>query len=210
MSGPWIIAFIALSVAVVLLAAFVIGIAQRIIPALERVATETAPIHGHGGQNSLSTAPGPTAGSTTPPLPSFDRSPVPTPTQDARRRLVVFMEKGCEPCAVLAADLRRKRLRQGDTELIAIIDDSRFGSQLPDEWSLIVDGAHRISQEWGIWAKPQAVLTTADCQVIQTAVPNTRRDVIALLQQAQRSMHQQPRTSIATTVTYNREEHAHD
>lgn len=196
MSTPWIIAFIALSVAVVILAAFVIGISPRIITALDHASSHSTPSDGHASQDLLTDSSGPPVGSATPPLPSFDRSATATLTRGAGRRLVVFMEEGCEPCAVLAADLRRKRLRESDVELIAIIDDLRFGSQLPDEWSLIVDGAHRISQEWGIWAKPQAVLTTEDGAVLQTAIPNTRRDVIALLQQAQRSTDQQPKATI--------------
>lgn len=188
MSGPWIIAFVALSAAVVILAAFVIGISQRIIPALERATSDFPAIHEHSGQDSFTDASVLPLGSDTPPLPLFDRAPTTSPNPGARSRLVVFMEAGCEPCVVLAADLRRKPLRQRDTELVAVVDDLRFGSQLRNEWSLVVDGAHQVSHEWRIRAKPQAVVTTADGTVLQTAVPNTRRDVTALLRQARRSV----------------------
>jgi len=178
MSGPWIVVVIALWLTVIVLAAFVVGLGKRALPLLERLSDHVADGQVSGAQSVSASSLQP--GAQTPELPDFYRGQT-GPSPVFQHRLVLFVEAGCEPCAVLVADLRRRRIHQGNVELVAVVDDAQFAQKFPDQWSVIIDDSHRVTVDWQVRGTPSAVLTTASGQLIRTYVPNSRKDLETLL-----------------------------
>lgn len=176
MTTPWIVAFLALTFVVFLLAMLMLGLAQRVVGTLHRIEQALAP--GIPG-SALGMGGGPQVGDRAPEL------PVPALDGDSRLgSLVVFLEIGCEACRVLAQDLTRHRLGPSRYETTLIVDDL---SLLDDDRAygavVLTDPERAIGTAWGVTGTPVAFLLNRNRTVLVRAHPNRVDDLRRLMKQ---------------------------
>lgn len=165
MTGWWIAAFVALAATTLLLAAFNLGLARRTIAALESI-EQGAPVKQ-----------GPTVGETAPALPSG------LGVDAAGGAVVLFLEAGCDPCEILAADLRRGSPDLRPRAPVAIADSEESALALPT-WATFLDTSHQVFNAWQVKGTPHAFVVDERGVIVTKGYPNTSRDLMRLVRAA--------------------------
>lgn len=175
MSTRWIAAFAALTAVVGLLAILLLGLMRRVLDVLQRLEAALTP--GHPDDHSAGR---PRVGDLAPPLPA------PATGQSAGAgTLVVFLEAGCDPCQVLAADLSRRRFEPAPYRGIIVADDvDAFDRGFPDHWTVVADPDYRIFGSWQVTGNPIAFLIDATGTLRARDYANRAKDLQTLLQRA--------------------------
>ncbi len=164
MSTWWIIAFLALSSLVVVLAILVAGFGQRVLTLLESERGD-ATIH-HGANPTHMGIP---IGSR-PPLSSFQLASADPPKLPA---IVTFLEASCRECRILREDLSKHALTPTDVNLVAVVDEARPFKVLEARgWRVIEDPAKSIFRAWLVTGTPLAYLVGSDGVVVGADIPN--------------------------------------
>lgn len=174
MTTPLLCVLIILTFAVGLLALYSLGAGRRVLKALTDAPTGlTFSPNGLGSD-------GPPIGEEAPPLTDVPFRDSAAATSKSER-LVLFAEAGCQPCSVLAADLSRRRVNASGAELVAVVDDARFGERFRDEWTVIVDPEWRLAGTWRVMGTPHVTLVDHDGNVLHNTVVNTRKEIQLLV-----------------------------
>jgi hypothetical protein len=175
-TGPWIAAFVALWLLVLVLAFLLLGVLRRILPVLEE-----AERHGHGGPLGLGGLPAGT------PLPDFEvetEAGDPLRAGDLRNRQAVWLlaSAGCAPCEALAAELRQAGEPALDVPLVAVSDASEPGRTLgfPAWVTRLYQRGGAAADALRTDATPHAVAVDGHGVVVATITPNTLDDLRAL------------------------------
>lgn len=175
MTGPWVLAFGAVVVSQLLLVLFVIGLGKRLLSALGRVEAVLP-------QPEDLPQIRPTQLDVNEPAPPLPADNLAALTAD-RGLLLLFIEHGCQPCQLLAADLRHSRLNEGDCRLAAVVDDFREFPQLPSNWATITDSDRSIAAAWRVTGTPVAFFIDDQHVIRAIGVPNSVGDLQRLLRQ---------------------------
>jgi len=176
-TGPWIVAFSVLAIAVVLLTIVVLGLVQRIGQVLQRV--EALLTNNSGVQNPINML-----------VPTGIPAPDVPDAPGAHGKLVLFLEAGCEACQVLVADLNRKRLSTEAVSLIAVVDDPDSPiASLPRSWRVVHDRDRLVAQAWKVSATPVSYAVDPTGIIRAAGFPNTSRDLQRLLKEGMRIQH---------------------
>lgn len=174
MSTPWIVAFGALWVVTLLLAAVVLGLLRRVGTVLESAEVAAASAIAGGGPGVFGAAPGTR-------LPAFEATTEEGRLVDSAELLreggvFVFMERGCEPCKQLAGKLDGVGARIDGVPLYVVVGDGQAGRELSLPPSLTVlyqhDGA--VSGAFESRATPQAFAVDSTATVVERIVPGTK------------------------------------
>jgi len=175
-SGPWIAAFVALWLLVLVLAFLHLGLLRRILPVLE-----AAERHGHGGLPGLGGLPAGT------PLPDFEletEAGDPVHVRDLRDRQAVWLlaSPGCAPCEALAAELREAGEAALGVPLVTISDVSDTGRTLglPPGVTTLFQREGAAAEALRTDATPHALAVDTRGVVVATTTPNTLDDLRAL------------------------------
>jgi hypothetical protein len=175
-SGYWIAAFVALWVFVVVLAAVVLGVLQRVLPVLEnaerRVAASSV-IDG-GGLPLLSQVPdfkisAPDGGVT-----SFT-------AELAGTSLFLLLSTHCDPCRHLAAELAHAGSDIDGVPVIALVDTSRPGKELQLGRATQFIHAGEAAAAFQSTVTPHVFLVHETGRVLERLIPGSLDDLRAIV-----------------------------
>lgn len=115
MTGPWMALVLSLTVLVIVLAVLVLGLMRRVVPLLE----------GGGPPHATRAFGGLTAGETVPPFEVRERdgTPIASDRLFHEARVVVFMSASCQPCRVVAGELREHWDDVARLPLLVVLSD---------------------------------------------------------------------------------------
>ncbi len=171
------VAFGVLTLAVVLLAGFSLGLAQRIIQVLDRLEGQLGEPAAGPVEAGLS------PGSAAPPLPAGDDPGQDLPPRDSASSIVMFLDAGCQPCEGLLADLGRRRLDLDGRHKVAIVDQLTPAITSNLEGWRIVEDPDRVSfRSWQVTGTPLAYVIDTHGKVSKATIPNSQRDLERVLQ----------------------------
>ncbi len=173
MTTPWVIAFLSLSIVVLTVCVLMLGLSSRIMERLGQLEAALAP---------MATLPftGPNIGDVPPRLPlGLSRVPGREDT------LVLFLEFGCQPCRVLAEDLKRHPISSPGVTTVVVVDDTRLLSRnsISENLSILTDSGRAIAESWGVNGTPVAFFLSAQGKVTARTNPNSVADVNRLLRE---------------------------
>jgi len=168
MSTGWVIAYLVLALAVVLLALLTLGMAQQMRSLIADPRGAASP---HGTTVGL---------------------PIGTVLADrgidghARGAVLVFVESGCTPCRDLITSLREGVPRGGDTRLLLISqDDPAWLEPIPPGWTLLNETEHSLEAD----ITPLAYAVDDVGTLVAKTIPNTAEDVVRLIETARQAQH---------------------
>ncbi len=168
MSGPWVAAFITLTVLVLLLTVTVIGLMRRTALVLERA------------ESAISTLPGPGVAMGVGPgteVPAFETTNSAgdrwrSHRERGRPRVMLFVDAGCAPCERLINEIQASPVSLGDAELVMVTrePDGRL-SDLGNRYTVLMDTDGAVSEAFGTSITPNAFAVDADGVVVAREVP---------------------------------------
>jgi peroxiredoxin len=164
----WAIAVVVLGVAVIVLAAVVLGLMRQVTPLLERLAA------GDDVGRRLQQQ-GPAIGH---PLPDFTAAgpdgEVTSSALRGRSAILLFLSPGCGPCQLLASEMSQADLAELGSQLIVITTlDGQRALDLPTSVAVLAERGREVSDKLSVMANPFAVAIGPDGTVLATRVPNT-------------------------------------
>lgn len=164
----WAIAVVVLGVAVIVLAAVVLGLMRQVTPVLERLAD------GNDIGRRLH-AQGPSTGQ---PLPEFTAlgpdGEVSAGELRGRPTVLLFLSVGCGPCQRLAAELDRSGPGELASQLFVITSqDGQRVLGLPSSVTVLTERGREVSDRLSVIGTPFAVAVDPDGIVLATRSPNT-------------------------------------
>jgi len=179
MSTPWTVAYIALAVAVALLAMMMLGLTRRVLEVLERVEGFLTPLVS-GEELDRD---GLRDGDQAPLLPRHAGAAL--ARQPSAGDLVVFLEVGCEPCRVLAADVARRRFNPTPYRAVVVIDHPEEMVAMPSNWVVLSDLRQELTRAWRVSGTPIAFAVDQTGTIRARGIVNSVKDVKTLLKKAE-------------------------
>lgn len=175
MSGPWIAAFMALWVVVILVTVVQIGFLRRATTVLE--AAEAA-LKGSPNTQLHGAPPGTV-------IPEFrlrdDRDLIVRFSELARSAgIYLLMSATCEPCRRLADDLGSVNRPIDGVHLFVIFDEPKQRLGLPSTVTVLYQIASGASSAFQSTLRPQAFAVDGNGVVVDLAIPHSVRDIRAL------------------------------
>lgn len=199
MTGPWLAAFVALGGTVILLAAFTLGLAHRILLVLQRV---DAALHDTLARPDTVGLP---TGTPAPRLPTAVPATTETSGEAKGGHLLLFVEAECEPCRVLADDLRRHRPDlHGLRPVVVSTGATEWLLPALDEWTIVADPNRSVFDAWQVEGTPLAFAIDTEGVIRDKEFPNTADDVSRLCRQSSRHPHSPHETVVSTAPTSDR------
>lgn len=179
MTGPWIVALVALWVVVTVNTLLLLGVLRRIVPVLQRAEQVLQDGGGVGAGTGL--APGAT-------VPDFE---VRTSHGEVhfselvteRAAVFVFVDAHCAPCQQLTTELAMERGSVSQLRL-HLITDEPLGKTFPDGVVVLHQAEDAASSAFEQSAFPQAFVVDGDRKVIERTFPNTMSDLQRLADRA--------------------------
>lgn len=179
MSTPWVVAFVVLAIMVVLLAVFVLGLAQRLVEVLRRVEALL------GDPTAAPNGVGLAIGAEAPSLPQSRTVDGAEAEESAADAVVLFVEHDCDPCRVLVTDLRgRQPELSGLRPVLVSAPTVGWADALAGRWELLADSDRTAFADWRVAGTPLAYVVGADGRIRTKSFPNSAADVTALCSQA--------------------------
>ncbi|HSK96585.1 MAG TPA: hypothetical protein VK891_08220 [Euzebyales bacterium] len=186
MSGPWIVAFVALAVLQVATLVVVIGVLRQVLPLLGGATHQASHDHAHGDGVIMAPAMGPAAGTRLPELTASTADGREVTAGDLADGPVVllFVDEACGPCRPLVAALRDGELRLSATRLCPVIDDGADPAYLPPGPGIEVlrQRGGAVAAALGIDATPSAV-TLRDGVVVDSCIVSSPAHLQQLVDQ---------------------------
>lgn len=178
MTGPWIVAMVALWVVVLLSLVLQLGQFRRVADMLERVEARLR-MGGLDSPVSMGLPPG---------------TPVPRVAgHDATgsffefggvaetRAIYLFLSSECDPCQELISDLKRHLgWTRSDTALIAIAESAGLGLESLAGVRAVLDEEQAIASAFGTSATPHAFLVDEAGTIVEKSIPNSVEHLEAL------------------------------
>lgn len=176
MSAPWIAAFAALWLLVLVSIAVELGFLRRATLVLERVEVKLS---------SERVRTGASPGQAIAPFEARDREGalVDSQTLTRSRGVYVFLESGCEPCRRLVAELGDGAFATDGLPLYVVMDDSEAGRRigLPDQVHVLYESGRDVSEAFNNLATPQAYVVDAGGVVRDSVVPSSWKSIETLV-----------------------------
>jgi hypothetical protein len=176
-TGPWIAAFVALSVVVLLMGIAVLGSLRRLLPILE-----TAQTHRHDPLANQ----GPGGLPRGQKVPSFQvvhpsGSPVDSIELEGRPTIYLFLSESCHPCHTLLAEIKHADELGMAVDLVALVDDSVETPKLsfPPGINVFYDRDRAAWQAFQANAFPSAFAVDATGRVVDGAICGTLEELRA-------------------------------
>lgn len=175
MSGPWIIAFCALVVLVLVLGGLVLGMLARVDRVLDEIVSRTPRLRSRGGGLEVGQSL---------PLLEFTSPDLPAPVR-FDRAIVVFAAQGCAPCEALMADLAGRTAAMDEWRRVLVWNgDGQPPSLEPPGWLVVNERTGALSRLFEVRGTPYGIVVDRNGQVAATGVPNTATDIEGLLEVA--------------------------
>lgn len=179
MSPPWVAAFVALSVVVVVVALVVLGVLRRVATVLELVESRL--------KSSQPPTGGAQPGTAVSPFEVRDRAGkfVHSTELLSSDAVVLFLSADCEPCRPLVEDLLQSEWTT-DVRLVAILGDSLTNRAMSFSPSVHVfyQSNRNAAKAFQSNATPQAFAIGAGGIVIRNSIPQTLNDLRHLAESA--------------------------
>jgi thiol-disulfide isomerase/thioredoxin len=170
MSGPWIAAFVCLTVLVMLLALMVLGVMRRMVGVLERAERMLA--------NELD---GISLLSAVPTFEVIDRAGQIVSSQQILKEtsLLLFLESGCAPCRAIASDLAESNGLIGSLPLIVVAGEEGLDDdfKLSPKIAVVRQRNREVARLFKSVATPHAFVVDEDGVVLDRVIPGARRDL---------------------------------
>lgn len=177
MTGPWIAAFIALVILVLIQTAFLIGLATQTIGVLARIQKLVGNVSLEDMFHGLP------VGS---PLPAFaaahDQGPPLPAAGDLPTRLFLFLGGDCAPCDELLNNLRTETLDLGAVRPIVVVDQhasSAMLSLVPNDWTVLTERHGDMSTSLRVRVTPYVYTVDGHDIIRATGIPNTVAELAA-------------------------------
>lgn len=173
MTGPWIAAFVVLSLVVVLLAGVVLGLSARIISVLARAEALVSRV------NLDEVFKGLEVGAS---LPDFTAEhlagPAITTPPTSSGRLLLFLDADCAPCRDLVIALNHEDvpLPLQKIAILQLLEGSRL-PPLPYDWTVLSQHDREVSRALRVSATPYAYVVNQENTVVAAGIPNTPADL---------------------------------
>lgn len=181
MTGPWIVAFAALWIVVVLLTLVVLGVLRRVIPILaqaEEALSRATEAGRHGGLR---------AGAQVPPFSVQTLSGATLNETDLRGSpsAVLFLGHTCKACEWLVADLNVGRIPQLGALLVVVSDDARQAQAFRSagDIAIVAEDGGALARAFESDRTPQAFVVGEDGRIRGSGTPNDWQDLQDLLSQ---------------------------
>lgn len=178
MSAPWIAAFVALWISLLLLAVILLGVLRRITGVLERA--EAAISDAGGGIDLGGVAPGSVVSPFE--LRDADGRTVTSAEVITEPTILVFMSSRCGPCKALSRELGGAGATIDGLAFFVVMDDSDDGRRftVPPSVPIVyqLDGA--VSAIFQQRSTPQAFVIDQGGFVLDRAIPNSLEDLRSL------------------------------
>lgn len=167
MSGPWIVAVVALWVLLALVAFIVLGLVRRTTSILERLESQIR-------QPGMLVG-GPPTGSSLPAFEAMDATGSAVRSSDlaGEPSIWLLMTSECEPCQRLASELRGRDGHLTGGRLVIATDDSPVALGVPPGIMVLQPLDDSISTVFGTAFTPYAFSTDARGIVRETMIPQT-------------------------------------
>lgn len=170
MTDPWIVAFVALWLLVVVIGLLVLGALRRIVPILERLESYTPPV-------SVDALPrGLPRGTRIPEFEAERAGGGQFGTSDLRGSpsFVLFLSEECRPCARFIRDLARDRVPELGGKLVVVADNASLAHQFAPAQGLtvLVQRDREIADVFESNVTPHAFALDADAMVLGGGTPN--------------------------------------
>lgn len=180
MSTPWVVAFGALCLLVLLMLIVVIGVVRRAIAVLDALAS---------GPTNLAFSPeygGLEPGTPVPAFVAYDRDgrEVSSDDLEGSPHVLAFLSAACPPCAQLTNELHRVQ-DAGELELVVVMEDSDTARAIPfpDGVTVLHQRDRAVSQAFKNQATPQGFAIGSGV-VTAVAIPNSVSILRQLLDRA--------------------------
>lgn len=179
MTGPWVVAFVSLSVAVLVLILIVLGVLRQLsgpLATLERRIRSASITDGFGGLPP---------GVQVPPFLIADEEGNVLGSAEflVGTQMVVFLEETCEPCQsiarILQSDLGREQIGVPLAAILPTPEDGFLSELSGSEIRCFTQVDHSVSTAFRNMASPQAFLLVDDL-VIAKSIPKNVEDLQAM------------------------------
>jgi hypothetical protein len=175
MSGPWIIAFCALVVLVLVLGGLVLGMLARVDRVLDEIDARTPRHRDHVGGLEVGQEL---------PLREFTSPDLSGPVR-FDRAIVVFAAQGCAPCEALMADLAGRAAATDEWRRVLVWDGDRQPPvPEPPGWLVVKEQAAALRRLFEVRGTPFGIVADQAGRVAATGIPNTATDIDKLLETA--------------------------
>lgn len=170
MTDPWIVAFVALWMLVVVIGFLVLGTLRRIVPTLERLESSTLPISADALPRGLP------PGARVPEFEGERGVGGQRGTSDLRGSpsFVLFLSEECHPCAQFVRDLSKDRVPELGAKLVVVVDKASLARQFTSTQgvTVFVQQDREIADAFDSNVTPHAFALDADAIVLASGTPN--------------------------------------
>lgn len=170
MSTPWVVAFVLLTLLVVVLTLLVLGLLRQSLQVMRRLELTLGP-------PTVNVQDGPGVGSPAPALLGSNGFPTIEFSAASSWSLVLFLEAGCEPCQVLAHEISHHAKWQGDVRRILVVDHAGMAPDPDQPWLVHLDPTHVTADFWSVKSSPFAFMVDREGLVRGAAHPNSLADL---------------------------------
>ena len=175
MSAPWVSAFVALWVVVLILLFLQVGLLRRTAGVLERVESRS----GAWSPASMGVPPGAS-------IPDFeaadaDGSMFESRSQFGRRAIYLFVEEDCEPCRALLDEMvQHGTWNMPEVDLITLVEGDVTALAIPRDLGRVLTQAQDVADRFGTSATPHAFAVDESGIVVEKSIPNTFEELRVL------------------------------
>jgi hypothetical protein len=183
-TAPWIAAFVALWILVLILGLLVLGTLRRLMPLMERF---------EAGLSVGATSPSPrglSPGTVVPPFRAQEIGGAVLTDADLRgsTSIVLFLGSSCRACERFIRDLARGRVPALEARLVPVADETDMARELArsEDTTVLVDEHRALARVFESEATPHAFVVGEDGGVLASGTPNDWNRVRDLLARAQK------------------------
>jgi hypothetical protein len=170
MTDPWIVAFIALWMLVIVIGLLVLGTLRRIVPTLERLESYAPPISADAIPRGLP------AGASIPELEAERAGGGQFAISDLRGSLsfVLFLSDECRPCARFVRDLTKDRVPELGARLVVVVESASLAEQVARAQgvTVLIQRERELADVFDSNVTPHAFALDADAVVLASGTPN--------------------------------------
>ncbi len=195
MTAPWISAFAALWILVVVLGLLVLGTLRRIVPILERLESQTPAISADAAPRGLPRGR---------PVPEFEASQASGDRfgiSDLRGSpsFVLFLSEECRACARFVRDLAKDRVPELGAKLVLVVDDATLALELAraEGVTVLVQQDREIAEVFDSNVHPHAFALDAGGVVLASGTPNDWMRLRRLRESAAKGGESKPDLTVA-------------
>lgn len=199
MTAPWIAAFVALWILVLILGLLVLGTLRRLVPLMERFEANVS-------SGAASPSPGGLSpGTVVPPFRAQEVGGDEFTDADLRgsRTIVLFLGSSCRACERFVRDLVKGRVPALEARLVAVSDDLGAARQLArsEDVTVLVEERRSLARVFESHATPHAFVVGEDGTVLASGTPNDWKRLSDLVARAEKGGGRTSETAAAPVAS---------